>query len=332
MTKWWMVRAGDHNELIDSFLNLGIASIGWTELKNPQKYLSKEELLRQADKVYYDSKTGSRKSWVNQVWRFSREIEVGDKIISYNKEKREYIVGKVTSPHFYNLELASEYYPNHVKVQWETKTVTRDALSQSAKYSLGSVLTVFRLDDWGNEIESVLNGTVSHDNTKDLNNEHDEEPVFVEDFEVRAQALVEDQVDKLDPWELQELVGGLLRAMNYTVRVSPPGPDGGVDIHASKDAFGFEKPIIKVQVKHRKSASGSPEIQQLLGANPLGASCLFVSTGGFTKSAISIAAQNGVKLVDLQGLVELIFEWYEKMPNDTRALLPLKRMYIPGEI
>lgn len=332
MTKWWMVRAGDDNELIEGFLKLGIASIGWGDLKNPQKYLSKEDLQRQADKVYYDSKEGSRKSWVNQVWRFSREIEVGDKIISYNKEKRNYIVGKVTSTHFYDLQLADEYYPNHVKVKWEEGIVSRDALSQSAKYSLGSVLTVFRLDDWGNEIESILNAKVIQDKDKEFNEKHDEETIFVEDFEVRAQGLVEDQVDKLDPWELQELVGGLLRAMNYTVRVSPPGPDGGVDIHASKDAFGFEKPIIKVQVKHRNSSSGSPEIQQLLGANPLGASCLFVSTGGFTRAAVSVAAQNGVKLVDLQSLVELIFEWYEKMPNDTRALLPLKRMYIPGEI
>lgn len=332
MTKWWMVRAGDDNELIEGFLKLGIASIGWEELKNPQKYLSKDELQRQADKVYYDSKEKSRKSWVNQVWRFSREIEIGDKLISYNKEKREYIVGQVTGTHFYDLKLADEYYPNHVKVKWENKTVNRDDLSQSAKYSLGSVLTVFRLDRWGTEIESLLLGKGPRGIDDELIDEHDEDSIFVEDFEVRAQGLVEDQVDKLDPWELQELVGGLLRAMNYTVRVSPPGPDGGVDIHASKDAFGFEKPIIKVQVKHRNSSSGSPEIQQLLGANPLGASCLFVSTGGFTRAAVSVAAQNGVKLVDLQSLVELIFEWYEKMPNDTRALLPLKRMYIPGEI
>lgn len=28
--------------------------------------------------------------------------------------------------------------------------------------------------------------------------------------------------------------------------------DGGVDVLAHKDAFGFENPIIKEQVKHRK--------------------------------------------------------------------------------
>lgn len=117
--------------------------------------------------------------------------------------------------------------------------------------------------------------------------------------------------------------------MKYNVRISPKGPDGGVDILAYKDAFGFEQPIIKVQVKLRKSTAGSPEIQQLLGANPLKANCLFVSTGGFTSQAMIVARQNSVKLIDLEELVQLIIEWYELMPNDTRALLPLQKMYMP---
>ncbi|MFE4573064.1 restriction endonuclease [Paenibacillus chitinolyticus] len=44
----------------------------------------------------------------------------------------------------------------------------------------------------------------------------------------------------LDPWEMQELVAGLLQAMGYQTKVSPKGPDGGVDVLAHRDAFGFE--------------------------------------------------------------------------------------------
>ena len=141
--------------------------------------------------------------------------------------------------------------------------------------------------------------------------------------------MIEDKVDKLDPWQMQVLVGGLLQAMKYNVRISPKGPDGGVDILAYKDDFGFEKPIIKVQVRHRKSSASSPEIQQLLGANPLEANCLFVSTGGFTSHAEAVAKHNSVKFLDLEQLVQLIVQWYEHMPNDARALLPLKKMYVP---
>lgn len=334
MTKWWMVRAGDANELINVWKREQIASIGWPQLGDPQKALSKEDLLKKADIEYHDSKPASRMSWVSQVWRFSREISKGDRIITYSKETKEYMIGTVTASHFYDKQKGDPAYPNHVQVNWELKTVLRERLSQRAKNSLGSVLTVFRVDDWGPELLQLLESDV---NNESYSNHTDKSKTDVElelnqlmeEFESRAKTFVEDQVDRLSPWEMQDLVAALLQAMSYTVKVSPPGRDGGVDILASKDAFGFEKPIIKVQVKHRVSTSGSPEIQQLLGAHPIGASCLFVSTGGFTKSAKEVASQHGVHLLDLEGLVKLIVEWYEKMPSDARTLLPLKKLYIP---
>lgn len=45
MTKWWMIRAGDNNELIPVWKEKGIASIGWPKLGNPKHYLSKEDML-----------------------------------------------------------------------------------------------------------------------------------------------------------------------------------------------------------------------------------------------------------------------------------------------
>lgn len=87
-----------------------------------------------------------------------------------------------------------------------------------------------------------------------------EEVIFKDDLVQKALTMIQDKVGKLDHWQMQDLVVGLLQAMGYNVNVSKKGPDGGVDILAHKDAFGFEKPIIKVQVKHRKSTSGGPEV------------------------------------------------------------------------
>ena len=321
-----MVRAGDYNELIPIWLRQQIVSIGWPDLGNPKSFKTKEQILIKADSVYPEEKPHTRNSWVSMVWRFSSEIEVGDKIISYSKEKREYIIGSVTGTYSYE-GTNDNPYPNTLKVNWETKTIARDSLSQAAKNSLGSVLTVFRVDQWGSEIEKLLNNPIVTTDSDDI--EADDETIVIEDLKSKAQLMIEDKVDKLDPWQMQDLVGGLLQAMKYNVKISPKGPDGGVDIRAYKDAFGFEQPIIKVQVKHRKSTAGAPEVQQLLGANPLKANCLFVSTGGFTSQATNVAKQNGVKLIDLEELVQLIIEWYESMPDDTRALLPLQKMYVP---
>jgi restriction system protein len=327
MMKWWMVRAGDDNELIPIWKKKSVASIGWAELENPKYYSTRDALIQKAHEVYEDERPATRLNWASQVWRFSREIEEGDHIITYARDKREYLIGTVTRSHKYDETVVSDYYPNIIDVAWEDKQIPRDNLSQGAKNTLGSVLTVFRVDDWGTELQGLLKGSVTTQPAP--SDDIEEEEIIKEDLVQKALTMIQDKVDKLDPWEMQELVAGLLQAMGYNVRVSPKGPDGGVDILAHKDAFGFEKPIIKVQVKHRKSTSGAPEIQQLLGAHPIDANALFVSTGGFTSQAEVVARQNNVKLLDLEELVTSIVYWYEKMPNETRSLLPLQKMYVP---
>ncbi len=322
MSNWWMVRAGDGNELIPEWVSKGIVSIGWGELGNLLSVNGKDKLLHKADKVYKDEKPGTRQQWVSQVWRFSHDIVIGDKIITYEKESREYLVGKVTGKYEYNPTKIIDY-PNVIKVSWKTKRISRDDMSQGAKNSLGGISTIFKVSQWGSEIEGLLSGSPTEEIIDEIVEFNDE------NFIQQAYSMVEDAVDKLDPWQMQDLVAGLLRAMSYQVKVSPKGPDGGVDILAHKDAFGFEQPIIKVQVKHKKAASSAPEIQQLLGANPIGANSLFVSTGGFTTSARTVAQQNRVKLLDLSELVEMINEWYESFPIETKSLLPLKKIYVP---
>jgi restriction system protein len=52
----------------------------------------------------------------------------------------------------------------------------------------------------------------------------------------------------MNPYDFQDLVADLLRAMSYHVTwVSPPGKDGGVDILAWPDALGTRPPRIKVR-------------------------------------------------------------------------------------
>jgi len=323
MSKWWMVRAGDNNELIPEWLSKGVVSIGWGELGNPLSIMSREKLLQKANNEYKDEKPGTRIQWASQVWKFSHDINVGDRVVTYAKDSREYLIGKVISKYEYNPSVISDYYPNIIKVEWDPKRISRDILSQGAKNSLGGISTVFNISQWGNEVEGLLAGNpilIENDEIEELEDEN---------FIQQANTKVEDAVDKLDPWQMQDLVAGLLKAMSYQVKVSPKGPDGGVDILAHKDAFGFEQPIIKVQVKHRRSASSAPEIQQLLGSHPIGASSLFVSTGGFTATAKSVAQQNQVKLLDLSELVEMINEWYERFPVETKSLMPLKKVYVP---
>ena len=46
---------------------------------------------------------------------------------------------------------------------------------------------------------------------------------------------------------LSRLVDAVLKAIGYTTAVSPPGPDGGVDIVAGRGPMGFDPPRLCVQ-------------------------------------------------------------------------------------
>jgi len=147
----------------------------------------------------------------------------------------------------------------------------------------------------------------------------------------KASAFIEDRIDHLEWDEMQELVAGILRAMGYKTRVSPPGADRGVDVFASPDGLGLQEPRVFVEVKHRKGTMGSNEIRAFLGGRKPGDKCLYVSTGGFSKDARYEAdrASVAVRLLDLRDLRQLVVEHYDALDAETKALVPLKRLYWP---
>jgi restriction system protein len=147
----------------------------------------------------------------------------------------------------------------------------------------------------------------------------------------RIQQLASDglvrQMQSRSPYELQDLVAGLLRGMGYyTPFVAPRGKDGGIDVVAYRDPLGTLSPRIRVQVKHREATATVMEVRQLIGVlRKDGDVGLFVSTGGFTADARAAArdAHTHVELVDAERLIALWQEFYGRMSDEDKALLPL---------
>ena len=139
-------------------------------------------------------------------------------------------------------------------------------------------------------------------------------------------------IAKLDPYEMEELVAGILRAMGYKTRLSAKGADRGVDIFASPDGLGLQEPRIFVEVKHRRgSTMGSQQLRSFIGGRQTTDRCLFVSTGGFTKDARYEAERSNVPLtlLGLPDLRRLLVEHYENVDAETRRLVPLTMLYWP---
>ena len=147
-----------------------------------------------------------------------------------------------------------------------------------------------------------------------------------------ARSEIEQHVRGLGPYEFQELVAALLRAMSYTTPfIAPTGPDGGTDILAYPDPLGAKTPHIRVQVKHRQSTKATrEEIAALRGIIRIEREMgLFVSSGGFRSEAIREARTGGVhiELMDLDRFLKHWLSFYDQLPEEDRSLLRLRRVY-----
>lgn len=160
--------------------------------------------------------------------------------------------------------------------------------------------------------------------------------ITFEQAEEQAWAEIEQYLRNLPPYEFQDLVASLLRAMGYHVSwIAPPGKDGGLDILAWGDPLGTRPPRIKVQVKRYSqniTVDGLRSFMALLGDDDVG---LFVTTSGFTKDARDEArtqTNRKVTLVDLERFFDLWVEHYPKLDDAARRRFPLQPIYFlaPG--
>ena len=155
--------------------------------------------------------------------------------------------------------------------------------------------------------------------------------ITFEQAEEQAWSEIEQYLRDMKPYDFQDMVAGLLRAMGYHVSwIAPPGKDGGIDIVAWSDPLGTRPPRVKVQVKRvgqNISVEGLRAFMATLGDDDVG---LFVTTGGFTKDAEEEARtqeKRKVTLVSLEKLFDLWVEYYGRLSDEARARLPLRPIY-----
>ena len=155
--------------------------------------------------------------------------------------------------------------------------------------------------------------------------------ITLEKAEEQAWYEVDQYLRSMNPYEFQEIVASLLRAMGYHISwIAPPGKDGGIDILAASDPLGTRPPRIKVQVKRQAQAvavDGLRSFMALLGEGDVG---IFVSVGGFTKDAAAEARaqeKRKITLLDNEDLFELWIKYQNKLNDQDRRRLPLKPIH-----
>jgi restriction system protein len=323
----WMVRAGEGAFLVDDFLTKNIVSIGWNETGDLSKVDNLDKLKELVRKNYPEYKNGQVISSAGQIYRFLIDFKKGDCVMTYNPSERTYSIGEIESDYKFDEKICEYFHTREIK--WIGK-VQRDDLLTSTKNTLGATLTIFDIPKQAREeLFSLLAGKPSK--TIEEVSEQESLEIIKDDFIAKSHEFTKDKVLSLDWEEMQELVAGILRAMGYKTRISPKGADRGKDIIASPDGLGLENPKIVVEVKHRQGSMGSQEVRSFLGGLRASDKGLYVSTGGFTKDAKYEAerANIPITLVDSDILVELIIQYYDSFDNETKALVPLKKIYWP---
>ena len=158
--------------------------------------------------------------------------------------------------------------------------------------------------------------------------------IELETLEERAANGIREYLKSKNPYEFQDLVASLLKAMGYYIQsVAPRGKDGGIDIVAYTDPLGAKTPRIKVQVKHKPdTATGAADVRALLGILKAGDIALFVTSGTYSTDAKHAASSGDkfIRLIDGDEFIEMWQEYYDKMTDDDKNMLPLKRIAFLG--
>ena len=169
------------------------------------------------------------------------------------------------------------------------------------------------------------------ENESEAEREVKEVTITIEKADELAWKEIEDYLKSMDPYEFQELVASLLKAMGYHVSwISPKGKDGGLDILAWSDPLGTKPPRIKVQVKRYESNINVDSVRSfmaLLGDDDVG---IFVTTSDFTRDAKDEARTQEKRKITLIGLakfVELWIEYYANLDDLARRKFPLQPIY-----
>ncbi|MFN7221884.1 MAG: restriction endonuclease [Burkholderiales bacterium] len=224
------------------------------------------------------------------------------------------------------------------KVKWLATEIPRTHFSQDLLYSFGAFMTICRIarNDAEARIRAMARNHWKPEKTSDVIAPHQTLVDDVGEVETDLSVIARDQLARMIKAKfkghgLAQLVGAILKAQGFEIYISPPGPDGGVDILAGSGAFGFGEMRIAVQVKSEDGLIDLAALKQLKGtmADVKATRGMLVAWGGFKSSVERERATSffDVRLWNQNDLIEALLGEYDNLDPEIRAELPLKRIW-----
>lgn len=341
MTRLWLVRLGKNGEREAAALEDNNLRIGFGLTEDISHLKDREGLIGKLAALFPNDKPNRHRNFAAQINQFINVAETGDLVVTPFKTTGTIGIGRLVGP--YKAGPKGEALR---PVQWLKLDLPRDTFKQDLLYSFGAFMTVCEIsrNDALKRVQAVLetgkdpgDGGLPASVKGPMNKpQANGEVTEAADQPVNLELLARDQIERriasvFTGHDFTRLVAAILSAQGYRTRVSPPGADAGVDIVAGNGPLGLDGPRIVAQVKSGSVTVDQPTLQGLIGSiqDTHADHGLIVSWGGFT-SAVRRRTNElffRVRLWGREELVDSLLAVYDRLPEDIRAELPLRRTW-----
>ena len=341
MTRLWIVRAGAQGEREIDAIAQGRLMLGFGEVGDLTG-LTTREAIAAAVKVGYPLASENKvRNFAAQLNQFVNAIAVGDLVVLPRKVTSGVAVGRITGAYGFDADGISR----HLRpIQWLNEAVPRQTFAQDLRHSLGAFMTVCEIkrNEAVARVQAILKTGIDPGPLLGMQGKVPlkvaSDEVDADEVELNLEDLANQQIVALIKTgfaghDLANLVAEILRIEGYIVKVSPPGPDGGVDILAAGGRLGLGEDRICVQVKSGDSPVGQDVVLKLLGSMQASKARtgLLVSLGGVNGPAQKLIDNEffAVRLWQMPQLLSALFSTYARLSDETQAKLPLKHIWAP---
>ena len=335
----FLVRAGKNGEDEETAIQEGKAILRFREVGSLEKAHSREEVAARLREALPDEKPKRRANRAGQLWIFKDAMREGDLVVLPRKLTSQIAVGRVEGPYAF-VEVRNQLRHTR-RVSWTRPDVPRPEFGQDLLYSFGAFMTICQIsrNRAAKRVLAVLqgepdpgSGSQSADSLTASGSSDDTPNLDYDLAQAAHDQIVSKLQDRFRGHELTNLVAAVLEADGWATHISPPGPDGGVDILAGRGPIGLDSPHLCVQVKSQKQPAGVEVYRTLQGTmHSFGANQgLLVCWGGFTQPVWREARTNhfAVRLWESKNLIQAVYRNYERLPEEIQTVLPLKRVWM----
>ena len=355
----WIVRAGQMGERDDWALQGEQAGGGFSEVPDLTGIHDRDQLRALVSAAYPGSTTGRVNNFTGQLWALTQVIKPGDIIVLPLKTTKKIAVGVCTSGYSYKANEPNDRR-HAIGVDWKRDDVPRLALKDDLLNTINGAMTIFQaaknnaatrlhrvLDagsDPGNANSYGPTGSPTYSppskptqspgpaTAADTNDSDAVDPTPAITLEAIRDRLRTHLIEDFGQHKLTGLIAEILRARGYVCEVSPPGPDGGVDIIAGSGPLGLDSPTVVVEVKSEQGQIGISVFNGLSGAvrNNQAGQGLLVAWGGLAKPAeqARLSQRTVIRVWNAEDVIDQLLDVYDRLPDDVRASIPLKRAWV----